>query len=55
MYTGFSRNRYNTLCYLQSDFVIFNLGSIISWVLKPTSESGNEQSLPEGWLRCDGR
>lgn len=30
------------------------VGSIVSWVLKPQSESGHEQSLPEGWVRCDG-
>lgn len=31
------------------------IGSIISWVLKPSVDADSEQSLPEGWMRCDGK
>merc|ERR1719361_170651 len=31
------------------------IGSIISWVLKPSLDSAHEEALPGGWVRCDGR
>lgn len=30
------------------------LGSIISWVFKPDTESEHTEALPPGWVRCNG-
>merc|ERR1712223_522083 len=30
------------------------IGSIVSWTLKPQVGANHTETLPEGWIRCDG-
>jgi len=30
------------------------IGSIVSWTLKPEANADHTETLPDGWIRCDG-
>merc|ERR1712037_102969 len=42
----------NDIAQLKQNLV--PLGTIIAWVTKPTKETRQTVSLPDGWVRCDG-
>ena len=44
----------NSLKVKMDNLTIAPLGSIVAWTPKPDKETNNLQSLPSGWVECDG-